>query len=100
MSDVTNQYIVRARHKAEEQYASLISGLSKTLQSKGWEVRQVSFIAAARSLNEEDLRKSLQVFNAQAGVDTIRSRLPMKICDEYADILKRYSRPPKSKLKN
>lgn len=89
MSDVTDEYIVRARHAAEEQYASLRSALSKTLQSQGWVVQQVSFIARARSLNEEDLRKNLQVFKVpQAGIDTIRSKLGMKIYDEYAYIVR------------
>ncbi len=52
MSDVTDQYIVRSRQSAEEQYASLRLALSKTLQLQGWSVKQVSFIAGARSLNE------------------------------------------------
>jgi hypothetical protein len=45
-------------------YASLRSGLGKTLQLQGWVVPQVSlsFIAGARSLDEEDLRKILQFF--------------------------------------
>ena len=53
------------------------------------EVLQASFISAARSLNEEDLRKNLPVFKfLQAGIETIRSRLAMKIYDEYANILR------------
>ena len=35
------------RHKAEEQYVSLRSTLSKTLQTQGWKVRQVSFLAGS-----------------------------------------------------
>jgi hypothetical protein len=35
------------------------------------------------------LRKNLQVFKfLQAGIETIRSRLAMKIYDEYANILR------------
>ena len=51
----------------------------------------MSFIAGARSLtcDEEDLRKNLQVFKVpQAGIDTIRSRLAMKIYDECANVLR------------
>jgi hypothetical protein len=69
MSDVTKQY-TRA--------------LSTTL-------KQVSFIAGARSLtcDEEDQRKNLQVFKVpQAGIDTIQSRLAMKIYDEDANVLR------------
>ena len=51
--------------------------------------KQVSFIAEARSLNAKDLRKNLQVFKVpQAGIDTIRSRLVMKIYDKYANVLR------------
>jgi len=60
MSDVTDQYILRARQAVEEQYSSLRTALSTTLQHQGWVVKQVSFIAGARSLNEEDLRKNLR----------------------------------------
>ena len=54
MSDVTNQYIVRAKHETEAQYASLRSSLVITMQRQGWRVEQVSFIAGALSLNEEE----------------------------------------------
>ncbi len=43
-TDVTDQYIVKARQTAEEQYASLILALSKTLQLDGWVVHQVSLM--------------------------------------------------------
>jgi hypothetical protein len=46
-----------ARQKAEEQYASIRSALSNRLRHQGgWLVKQVSFIAEARLLNEQDLR--------------------------------------------
>ncbi len=65
------------------------------LYNPRWVVQQVSFIAGAHSLNEEDLRKNLQVFKVpQAGIVTIRSKLAMKIYDEYANIL-RDCRPDK-----
>ena len=52
MSDVTSHYIVRAKRVAEAQYSSLRSALTITMQRQGWKVEQVSFIAGARSLNE------------------------------------------------
>jgi hypothetical protein len=58
--------------------------VSLTWQLQGWEVLQVTFIAGARSLNEEKLRETLQVFKVpQAGIDieTIRSRLAMNILE-------------------
>ena len=55
MSDVTNQCIVGAKIVAEEQHLSLRSVLSKTMQRQGWKVEQVSVIAGARSLNEEEI---------------------------------------------
>ncbi len=50
---------------------------------------KVSFIAAARSLNEQDLRTNLEFLKVpQAGNKTIRSKLAMKIFEEYTNTLK------------
>ena len=50
---------------------------------------QRSFIAGARSLNEQDLHENLAYFKVpQAGIESIRSKLAFKIFDEYANILK------------
>ncbi len=57
MSDATDQYVERAKQKAESQDVSLRTDLSETLRLQGWQVRQVSFIAGARSLNEVILRE-------------------------------------------
>ena len=89
MSDVTNQYVVRAKRVAEEQYQPFRSALSKKMQRPGWMVEQISFIAGARSLNEEELKKNLEYFKVpNTNIDLIRSKLVMKMFDEYADILK------------
>jgi hypothetical protein len=89
MSDVTSHYIVRAKHIAEEQYSSLLSALTITMNRQGWRVEQVSFIAGARSLNEEELKKNLTFFEVpSASIEPIRAKLAMKIFDEYANILK------------
>ncbi len=72
MSDVTNHYIVRAKHVVEEQYASLKSALAIAMQRQGWKIEQVSFIAGARSLNEEDLKNNLDYFEVpSASVEPI-----------------------------
>jgi hypothetical protein len=57
VSDATDQYVERAKQKAESQDVSLRTDLSETLRLQGWQVRQVSFIAGARSLNEVILRE-------------------------------------------
>ena len=62
MSDVTSHYIVRAKREAEARYSSLRSALALTMQSQRWKVEQVSCIAGARSLNEEELKKILTFF--------------------------------------
>ena len=63
--------------------------LAKTMQRQGWKVEQVSFIAGARSLNEEELKKNLAYFKVpSASVEPIRTKLAMTIFDEYASILK------------
>jgi hypothetical protein len=70
-------------------YASIKSALDKTLRPKGWLVKQVSFIAGARSLNEQDLHKNLEFFKIpQANIESIRSKLAWTVFDEYANILK------------
>ena len=52
-------------------------------------VEQDISIAGARSLNEEELKKKLEFFKVpNAHMESIRSKLAMKICDEYANILK------------
>ena len=82
MSDVTSHYIVRAKHVAEAQYASLRSALAITMHRHGWKVEQVSFITGARSLNEEELEVP------PVSIEPIHAKLAMKIFDEYANILK------------
>ena len=89
MSFVTDQYVRRARHVAEAQYASIKSALERTLNIQGWTVSQRSVIAGARSLNEKDLHDNLAYFKVpQAGIESIRSKLAFKIFDEHANILK------------
>jgi hypothetical protein len=78
-----------AKCVAEEQYSALRSALSKSMQRPGWLVKQVSFIADARSLNEEERKENLEFFKVpKASMESIRSKLAMKIFDEYANILK------------
>jgi hypothetical protein len=43
MSNVTDQYIVRARQVAEYQYGSSRKALSTTLQHQEWVIKQVAF---------------------------------------------------------
>jgi hypothetical protein len=70
VADVTDQY---SRH---------------IMTRSEWPSR-LGFIAGARSLNEESLRKNLQAFNIpQAGIEASRSKLTMKILDEYANIFR------------
>jgi hypothetical protein len=103
MSCVTDQYVKRAKDIAEAQYEPLKSALQKTLGLQGWTVTQKSFIAGARSLNEQDLHDNLAYFKVpQTGIDSIRSKLAFKIFDEYANILKgmystRFNGRPKNK---
>ena len=103
MSCVTDQYVKRARNVAEAQYAPIKSVLQQTLDLQGWTVSQKSFIAGARSLNEKDLHDNLAYFKVpQEGIESIRSKLALKIFDEYANILKgmystRFNGRPKNK---
>ena len=60
MFDVTSHYIVRAKTVTMTQYESLRSVLDKTMEGSGWVVHQRSFIEAARSLNEAELKENLE----------------------------------------
>ena len=89
MSDVTDQYLIRARSRVEDQYTSLRWTLGVTLHHQGWKVEQINFIAGSRSLNEQDLRKNLKFFRVpEASIESIGSKLATKIFDEYANILR------------
>jgi hypothetical protein len=59
------------------------------MHRQGWKVEQVSFIAGARSLNEEELKKNLAYFEVPSvSVEPIHVKLVMTIFDEYANILR------------
>jgi hypothetical protein len=89
MSDVTSHYLVGSKRVVETQYASLRSALAMTMQCQGWKVEQVNFIAGARSLNEEELKKNLTFFEVPpTSIEPIHAKQDMKIFDEYANILK------------
>jgi hypothetical protein len=85
MSDVTDQYLLRSRLRAKNQYESLPKALSNTIQGQGWMVEQVSFMTGARYPNEEDLRKNIKFLQVpEASIEPIRSKLAMRIFDEYS----------------
>ena len=89
MSDITDQYLTRTKSRTENQYASLRRDLGTTIQRQGWRVEQIRFIEGSRSLNEEDLRKNLKFFQVpEASIETIGSKLAIKIFDECANILR------------
>ena len=50
---------------------------------------QISFITGSRSLNEQDLRETLKFFQVpEARIESIGSKLAMRIFYEYANILR------------
>ncbi len=68
---------------------SLKQTLGVTLQYQAWKVEQISFIAGSRSLNEQDLRKNFKFFRVpETSIESIGSKLVMKIFDEYVNILR------------
>ena len=89
MSDVCDQYLTRAKRTAETQYESLRSVISKAIQIEGWRVEQISFVTGARSVNKQDLSKNLKFVNVStASIQSIYSKLAMRVFDVYANILK------------
>jgi hypothetical protein len=59
---VTDHYVKRAKHVAEDQDTPIKSALQGTLGLQGWTVNQRSFITGARSLNEKDFHDNLAYF--------------------------------------
>ncbi len=67
----------------------LRSALTITMERQGWKVEQVSFIAGARSLNEEEFKNNLAYFEVPStSVEPIHVKLVLKIFDEYTNITK------------
>ena len=71
---------------------ALRRALNLTIQHQGCVVKQVSFITGARSLNAQDLRNKLKFFKVSEAIfekfESIRTKLDMKIFDEYSNILR------------
>ncbi len=89
MSDVCEQYLVRAKSTAENQYASLRSALSTVIQRQSWKVEQVSFITGARSVDKRDFSKNMRFFRVlEASINSTYLKLAMRTFDVYANILK------------
>ena len=81
-SDVCDRYLTRAKRTAEDQYASLRSAISETIQCQGWKVEQITFITGARSVNKQDLSKNLKFFNVpEACIHSIYSKVAMRVFD-------------------
>ena len=73
------------------QHASIKSALERTLGPQGWSVSQRSFIAGARSVNEQDLLENLAYFKVpETGIESIRSKLALKIFERICKYPKRY----------
>ena len=81
-SDVCDRYLTRAKRTAEDQYSSLRSAISETIQCQGWKVEQIAFITGARSVNKQDLSKNLKFFNVT------EASMAMRVFDVYANIFK------------
>ena len=67
MSNVTDQYLLRARLKEENQYKSLQRVLSNTIHRQGRRVKQVNIITGSLSVNELDQREILKLFKVPEG---------------------------------
>ena len=69
--------------------SALRSAISVTIQREDWRVEQISFITGVRSVNKQDLSKNLRFFNVpEASIQSIYSKLALRVFDVYANILK------------
>jgi len=90
MSDVCDQYLTRAKRTDKNQYASLRSAISEVIQRQGRKVEQISFVTGARSVNKQGPQsQNLKFFKVpEASIQSIYSKLTMRVFDVYANILK------------
>jgi len=89
MSYVCERYLIRAKGTAKNQYVSLRTAISSVIQSQGWKVEQISFITGARSVDKQDLSRNLKFFRVpEVSINSIYSKLAMRVFDVYANILK------------
>jgi hypothetical protein len=83
------RYLTRTKRTGEDQYVSLRRAISVAIQRQGWKVEQISFITVARSVNKQDLSKNLKFFRVpEDSVQSIYSKLAMRVFDVYTNILK------------
>ena len=79
----------RVKHESEDQYASLRSAISVVIQRQGWKVEQISFTTGTRSVNKKDFSKNMKFFSVpEASIQSVYSKLTMRVLDVYANILK------------
>jgi hypothetical protein len=89
MSDITDLYLLRVKSTTENQHTSLRNTLSDVIHRQAWKVEQISFVTGSRSVNEQDLRRNLKFFRVpEASIQSIYSKLGMRVFDVYANILK------------
>jgi hypothetical protein len=63
--------------------------MSEAIQRQGWKVEQISFVTGSRSVNKQDLNKNLKFFEVpEASIQSIYSKLAMRVFDVYVNILK------------
>jgi hypothetical protein len=76
MSDVCDRYLIRSKYTSEDQYTSLRSVISESIQCQGWRVEQIDFITGGRSVNKQDLSKNLKFFRVpEDSIKSIHSKL-------------------------
>jgi hypothetical protein len=89
MSDVCDRYLLRAKSTAENQYTSLRSAISDAIHRQRWTEEQISFVTGSRLVNKQDLGKNLKFFIVpEASIQSVYSKLAMRVFDVYANILK------------
>ena len=60
-SDREHGYLQRCDERAKEQYASLLQIVRGFVESKGWKVQAVNFIAGTKSMNQEAWNKAMEM---------------------------------------
>jgi hypothetical protein len=79
ISDVCEQYLVRGKSTADNQYVSLRSVISTVIQRQDWKVEQVSFVTGAQSVDKRDFSKNMRFFKVpEASINSIYSKLAMR----------------------
>jgi hypothetical protein len=90
--DARSNYVERATAVAQEQYASLLTGLQAVGQVKGWKAQHIVFVGGmCGSIHDESFNKNMKALGVlESQRDPIRKKLVRHLLEEQDKVLRSY----------